>query len=150
MEVIDVNRRIFSINKEVEVLEDVIVPDVKPDIISVTGVNGVAYSYKQEQTTGRIKLDGNIDAYIVYLSVDGDTRSMQTTLNFSSTIENNLITETAMFKYDIEISSIEAKVLNERKVSVVANLSVNHNLYERQKLEFYNDFDGNNDFQNQE
>ena len=150
MEVIDVNRKVLSSNRETEVAEDVIVPDVKPDVISVTGVNGIAYSYKQEQTTGRVKLDGNIDAYIIYLSSNGDTRSMQTTLNFSSSLESSEIKETSILKYNIEIASIEAKVLNERKVSIVANLSVNYNFYERQQLEIYNDFDGISDLQKQE
>ena len=150
MDVIDVNRKILIENKQLEVVEDVIVPDIKPDVVSIVGVNGIAYSYKQEKTNGKIKLDGNIDGYIIYLSSNGDTRSIQTTLNFTNTLENNLIKETSTFKYNIEIINIEAKVLNERKISITANLHIEYNLYEKQSLEIFNDFDNIEDLQKQE
>ena len=39
------------------------------------------------------RLDDNIDIYVVYLSDTGDTRSIQTTLSFSDTIEDGGIKE---------------------------------------------------------
>lgn len=150
MEVIDVNRKILSKVKNYEAQEDVIVPDVKPDILNIISTNGIPYVYKKEQSDGTVKLDGNIDVNVIYLSVDGDTRCVQTTLKFSSAIDENQIKESSYLKYNIQISNIESKVLNERKISISSSLIIKYDLYEKQKLEIYNDFENIEDLQKQE
>ena len=46
MDVININKRILSGSKEIEIREDVIVPDSKPDLVSVLDINGNSYLYK--------------------------------------------------------------------------------------------------------
>jgi LysM repeat protein len=140
MDMIEVNRKKFSKNKETQIIEDVIVPDVKEDLVSIIDVNGIAYAYKIEKTNGKIKIDGNLDCYIVYISSSGDTRGISSTLNFSDLLESNEIKDEMTLKYNIDISKIEAKILNERKLNITASLKISYELYERQKLEIYNEF----------
>ena len=73
MEKLKINKKVVEQTKTIHVTNDIIVPDIKPDIISIVTTNGVPYIYKQENEKNRVKVDGNIDSYIVYLSVDGDT-----------------------------------------------------------------------------
>lgn len=140
MEVIDINRKVFSKVKEFEVREDVIVPDNKPDIVNIIDTSSISYAYKMEQTNEKVKLDGNIESYISYLSVDGGTRGIQTTINFVDILEETQIKEESFIKYKIDTVKVENKVLNERKLSLTFTLKVEYNVYEKQKIEFNNDF----------
>ena len=83
MEKININKRVVNKTNTFQVINDIIVPDIKPDIINIIATNGIPYIYKPDCENGRIKMDGSVDCYIVYLSVDGDTRSIQTTFSFS-------------------------------------------------------------------
>ena len=115
-----INKKTASNTKIVEINGDVIVPDIKPDIVNIINTNGNAYIYKEDITNGRVRIDGNIDSYIAYLADNGDTRAIQTTLSLAESIEDNNINENSIAKQKIILQNIEAKVLNERKISIKA------------------------------
>lgn len=140
MEKINVNRKIVTKVNTFQVTNDVIVPDIKPDIVNIITVNGIAYIYRQEIENSRIKLDGNIDSFIIYLSGDGDTRSIQTTLSFNNSLEDNKVKENSVLKSNVRISNIESKVLNERKLSIVATVSVEYVVSEVQEIGISDEF----------
>lgn len=140
MEKLKINKKVVEQTKTIHVTNDIIVPDIKPDIISIVTTNGVPYIYKQENEKNRVKVDGNIDSYIVYLSVDGDTRSIQTTLNFNDILENNDIKENSYVRYKIELETLNARVLNERKITLSATISINYTISEIQEIEIKDDF----------
>ena len=136
---IKVNNSALYKNKTIEVRGDVIVPDIKPDIINIINSNGNAYIYKKEVTTSRVRIDGNLDTHIIYLADNGETRSIQTTLNFIETIEDTSITEEMFFDYDLRIQKIETKILNERKISVTAQIELNAILKKIEEVEILDD-----------
>ena len=142
------NRKILSKEKEIEVALDFIVPDVKPDIITIFDTNANVYIYKEEILENRIRLEGNIDSYVVYLSGDGDTRSMSINMNFNEEINDNLITTNLNYKTNIEIIEIETKILNERKINVVAKCIIRAEFYENTNLDLLvaSEDDSNIDF----
>ena len=74
-EIITINKKTASNTKIAQVSGDIIVPDIKPDIVSIVNTNGIAYIYKEEISTGRIRIEGNIDTYVVYLADNGENRS---------------------------------------------------------------------------
>ncbi len=139
--IVAINKKIASNTRMVEVNGDIIVPDIKPDIVSVINTNANSYIYKEEVLEGRIRVDGNIDAYIVYLADNGENRSIQTTLNFVENIESEEITSSSISKEKVSIESIEAKVLNERKLSIKANLMIRTEVFENSQIEIANDFE---------
>ncbi len=69
--------------------DDCIVPDIKPDILNVISSSGIVCIYKKEILDGKIRLDGAVNAYIMYLadSNEGEVRSLNTNLDFTQTIE---------------------------------------------------------------
>ncbi len=136
-----VNKKTASNTKILEVNGDIIVPDIKPDIVNVINTNGIAYICKKDITTGRIRVDGNIDTYIVYLADNGETRSIQTTLTFSENIEENSISEKCFSKENIILDTIESKVLNERKLSIKANVRIRTEVYETSEVEITSKLD---------
>ena len=135
-----INKKVSSVTKVLEVNGDVIVPDIKPDIVSIINTNGTGYIYKEEISSSKMRFDGNIDTYTIYLADNGDTRSIQTTLNFSDNIEDSSIKEGCISKEEIILESIESKVLNERKISIKAVVKVKIEVYEKTEIEITSDF----------
>ena len=146
---IKINKKIVEKTKVVEVNGDIIVPDIKPDIINIINTNGNAYIYKQDISVGRIRVDGNIDTYIVYLSDNGETRSIQTTLTFAESIEDTKIQEESIVKSRIKIQDIDTKVLNERKISTKISLKIEIECYSIEEIEFLNNIDELEDVEKQ-
>lgn len=140
MEKIRINKKVIEKSNVVQLTNDIIVPDIKPDIINVITSNGVPYLYKCTKENNRIKVDGSIDCHIVYLSVDGDTRSIQTTLNFSDILDNLNLKEDSYFKYEIKIDTLEAKVLNERKISLNIKIIIKYVVNEICDIDIKDDF----------
>lgn len=136
-----INKRVSKISKVLEVNGDIIVPDVKPDIAGIINTNGFPYIYKEDIGVSKIRFDGNIDSYVVYLADNGDTRSIQTTLSFSDSIDDQEIKEGCFSKEQVILESIEAKVLNERKISIKASLKVKIEVFEKAEVEITSDFE---------
>lgn len=139
--IVFINKKVSSIEKILEVSGDIIVPDIKPDIVSVINTNGIPYIYKEDITVGRVRFDGNIDTYIVYLADSGETRSLTASLSFSDSIENSSITDTCFIKQEATLNKIESKVLNERKISIKASLKVKTEIFEKSQVEIASDFE---------
>ena len=130
--VIDVSKEKLMLNKQISeknetifVQGDMIVPDSKPDILSTLNTSGVVSIYKDEVQNGRVRIDGNINVYIMYLadSLEDKIRGLNTSLDFS---ENFIIPEcTQDMKAEVEtcIKSIECKVLNGRKINIKITLN---------------------------
>lgn len=83
-----INKKIVSTSKVLEVSGDVIVPDIKPDIVSIINTNGIPYIFKEDVGNSKFRFDGNIDTFVVYLADNGETRSLAVNLSFIDTIEN--------------------------------------------------------------
>ena len=135
-----INKKITSTTKILEVSGDIIVPDIKPDIVNIINTNGIPYIYKEDVTNGRLRFDGNVDTYVVYLADNGETRSIQTSLSFSDSVENSMIQETSFSREQISLELIESKVLNERKISIRASLKVKSEIFEKTQIEIASDF----------
>ena len=48
--------------------DDCIVPDIKPDILNVISSSGLVCIYKKEILDGKIRIDGSVNTYIMYLA----------------------------------------------------------------------------------
>ena len=136
---ISINKKIAEKFKNIEVKGDIIVPDTKPDIVNIINTNSNPYIYKEEMNEGKYRFDGNIDAHIIYLSDNGETKCIQTTLDFMDQIEDSGINSQMSTKYRIEIVSIDTKILNERKISLSINLKICFSFFESNTIEYLDD-----------
>ena len=48
--------------------ENIIIPDVKPDILKEISENGNVCIYKREAQDGKVRLEGNVNIYIIYIT----------------------------------------------------------------------------------
>ena len=84
-----INKLVCTKNKNITIEGDVIVPDVKPDILNAIDSVGNVCIYKKEILEGKIRFDGGINLYLIYLpdSETETTRALNTTLDFSQIVE---------------------------------------------------------------
>ena len=65
-----INKKVATKKEIIFVEGDVIVPDAKPDVLNVICTSGVVSVYKKEIIDEKIKMEGQIDTYIMYMSDD--------------------------------------------------------------------------------
>lgn len=163
-EALNVNKVVCEKKEIINIQGDMIVPDSKPDILNTINTSGNACIYKKEVMEGKIKIDGNILAYIMYLadsneegeanrnannSIDGgarvdNIRGLNTSLDFSETF--NIPELESGMNVDISpaIKSIECKVLNGRKIGIKATLEIGMKVYSKETVEIITDLNDKN------
>ena len=70
---LSVNQIIAEKKENIAISGDCIVPDIKPDILEILGTNGIVNVYKREVMDGKVRIDGCVNIYIMYLGDDGNT-----------------------------------------------------------------------------
>lgn len=135
-ESICINQKVGQKRDEIIVEGDVIVNDIKPDVLSIISTSGIPCVYKKEVMDGKVRLDGSINTYIIYLadSADGAIRSLNTILDFTSIIdiENCMSSMTANEK--ISVKKIETRILNGRKLNVKVILQIETKVYSNDNI----------------
>lgn len=129
--------------------EDFIVPDVKPDILNTISANGVVCIYKKEIMDGKVKIDGGINVYVMYLAdnENGNIRSLNTTINFSQTIEVEKAKNAMELDVDLYLMNLDCKVLNGRKVNIKAMLEAQIKISSNENFEYIKEINNLKDIQ---
>lgn len=130
--------QIIGEKKEIRTVEaDIIVNDIKPDVLNIVSTSGVVSIYKREVENGRVRIDGGINTYIIYLADDeqGTTRSLNNCMDFTQIIDIDNCTEGMMLEESITIKNFETKIINGRKINVKANLEIGANVYSNENIE---------------
>ena len=153
---IEAQRENLSINKliaekrEIIFAEgDMIVPDSKPDILNTICTSGVVSIYKKESQDEKVRLDGAINTYIMYMpdGTDDTVRGLNTSIDFSENVNVSNCREGMNVISDIKIKSIEAKVINGRKVGIKATLEISLKIYLNEEVEIINEIQNENNIQ---
>ena len=140
MEKINIDTKTLTRTNEIELRQDVIVPDSKQDIFQIKDQNFYCYFSKIEISNGRIKFSGNVNSYVSYLSSGEVTSALQTTINFEDILEDSSILDNSNVKYDIEISKQEVKIINERKIALSITLKITYVVYGINTIQILDDF----------
>lgn len=138
-----VNKLVASKKEIVFVEGDMIIPDSKPDILDTICTSGVICLYKKEVIDDKVKLDGSINTYIMYLADDekDKVRGLNTSLDFSENINITNCIQGMDCKLDTKIKSIETKILNGRKISIKATIEVDIKIYSKEDIEIINNLE---------
>ena len=132
-----VNRIVERKKENIIIENDVIVPDIKPDIVSSINTSGNVCIYKKEIVDGKAKIDGCIDTYIIYISdtEEGSIRALNTSLDFSKTIELPNSNSDMDLEIEMNLKTMDCNVINGRKVNVKAYLEVNIKTYTKEDVQ---------------
>ena len=106
---------------------DSIIPDVKPDIINEISTSGTVCIYKKEINEGKVRIDGSINSYIMYLADDenNNIRGLNVSLDFSQVIDVERAMPEMNLEVDVTLKNMECKVINGRKIGLKAFLETN-------------------------
>ena len=148
--VVELDKESICINQEADrkkevfqVENDMIVNDIKPDVLNIINTSGIICLSKKEIVDGKLKLEGEINTYIIYLADDekGSTRSLNNVVNFSEKIDLPNYKDNMIENIAINLKGVEANVINGRKINIKAFVEVQTNLYENMSLEVVNNVD---------
>lgn len=116
---------------------DVIVNDVKPDVLKIISTSGTICVYKKELLEGKLKLEGCINTYIIYLAddEDGSVRTINTSLDFAEIIDMENCKPDMTLDDNLSIKGFETRILNGRKLHVKAFLDANIKVYSNSDVE---------------
>lgn len=119
---------------------DSIIPDIKPDIIGQISTSGTICLYKKEITEGKIRIDGGIDTYIMYLADDekSSVRSVNINLDFTQVIEMEKVSSGMNLETNVKLKNIECKIINGRKINVKAFLEADVKVTSTEELDIIN------------
>lgn len=120
-----------------QVETDVIVNDVKPDILNIISTSGVVSVYKKEIMDGKVRIDGAINTYVIYMADDetGSVRSLNTSLDFTQVIDMEKSRDGMDARINVSINSFDTKVINSRKINIKANIETSICLYSNESIE---------------
>jgi len=142
-ETVCVNQIIGQKLENVMVEGDMIVPDIKPDILNIVSSNGNVCIYKKEVSDGKIRIDGAVNVYIMYLadSENSNVRCLNTNLDFTEVIDIEDCKQDMNIDDDISIKKIECKVINGRKINIKSIMEANIKVYSNSNIEIINEID---------
>lgn len=130
--------QIIGQKKEMRMVEtDVIVNDIKPDVLNIISTSGIINIYKKEVLDGKVRIDGGINTYIIYLADDeqGSTRSLNNCMDFTQMIDIDACREGMVLDENIQIKNFETKIINGRKINIRANIEVSTKVYSNENIE---------------
>ena len=130
--------QIVGQKKESRQLEtDVIVNDIKPDVLNIISTNGVVSVYKKEIMDGKIRIDGAINTYVIYMADDenGSIRSLNTSLDFTEVIDMENCRENMEAQINVSIKNFDTRIINGRKLNIKANIDVSVNIYSNETFD---------------
>lgn len=135
-----INKLVCNKKEIIFVEKDMIVPDAKPDILSTICASGIVCLYKTELQDEKLKIDGNVNTYIMYLTENNEDRirGITTSLDFSENISLANCKEGMSFKLDTKIKSIECRVINGRKIGIKATIELEISVYSNDEIEIVN------------
>ena len=133
---VTINKLISSKKEVVTVEGDMIVPDVKPDILNTIDTVGNVCIYKKEVLDGKVRFDGSINLNMIYLAdSDVDTkRGLTNSLDFTQIIDVNNSRSGMELRNSINIKEIECKVLNGRKINIKVVLEIEIYIYSNEEI----------------
>ena len=144
-----VNQIVGQKNTKLVVDGDVIVPDIKPDILNAVKVSGNVCIYKKEVLDGKIRLDGCIQTYIMYIADNdsGELRGINTNLDFTQMIDLENCKIGMNLSTNITIQSMEANVLNGRKLAIKAMLDTTLKVFSNSNIDIIKKVNSDCNFQ---
>lgn len=126
----------------VEIVEgDVIVPDIKPDILSLIHVDGNVFITKKEVQEGKVKIEGAVEVFALYVADDerASIKGLNALLNFSESIAIPEAKEGMLAIVNEKLLNIEHKILNSRKMSVKCSIEMNIKVIGEEEIEITKD-----------
>lgn len=142
--------KLVAHKKDIFTIEgDMIVPDVKPDILNTINITGNICTYKKELMDSKIKMEGSANLYIMYLadSETDFTRGINTSIDFTQIINMENVQSNMMLELNTNIINRESKVLNGRKINIKLTIEADITVYSNESIQVLKEVENIQDLQ---
>ncbi len=126
----------------IEVVEgDAIVPDIKPDILSLVHVDGNVLISHKEVVDGKVKIDGGVEIFALYIAEDekASIKGLNALLNFSESIDVPEAKAGMWVVLHYKLIGMEHRVVNSRKMSVKCSIEMDIKVIGDEEIEVTKD-----------
>lgn len=124
--------------------EEYLIPDTHPDVEKILMVEAKPCILSKEVLGDKTVVEGRVDYNVLYLAKEDEM--VISSVNYSQKFNNNLDLEETehrlMCEVECKVEHIQAKIINERKVSIDGVLNFNWEIYKGKELEIIKDVDG--------
>lgn len=148
-EAVRLNQPIGEDSTQTIVENDIIVPDIKPDIVRILLLDGDAFINSAEAASDKLMIDGTVRYKILYVSDDPEqpVKSINTNSGFRYSMDIPNARQGMQSRVKCDIEHMEYEILNSRKVNVKAIVSLNGIVTTQLEQLVSRDFEGAEDVQ---
>ncbi|MGE4283398.1 MAG: SPOCS domain-containing protein [Clostridia bacterium] len=148
-EFININHVVAEDFTQTLVEGDIIVPDIKPDILKILQVDGTAVITNREIQQDRVVITGVVNFKILYVPDGAEEviKSITANTNFTHQIDVKSARQDMKAQIESDIEHIEFTTVNSRKVNVKAVVSIDCKVFNTIKLDMVTDITGEEDVQ---
>lgn len=128
---------------------DVIVPDIKPDVLNIINQSGNVCIYKKEVLDGKVRIEGGVTLYIMYYpdSENDGVRALHTSIEFSRILDIENTQGDMSLEEQIGVKEIECKILNGRKLNVSCELEMEIKVFSNENINIIKNIENENNIQ---
>ena len=122
---------------QVLVDEDIIVPDVKPDILKVLQIDATSCVTGKDVTNGKTRVNGRVDLKILYIP-DSDRekiKSIITSFDYVQNVDSKKIDENMKAVVMSNVERAEFSLINSRKLRVKVIVGLDYEILAEQNVE---------------
>ena len=143
-EAVRLNQPIGEDSTQIIVENDIIVPDIKPDIARILLLDGEAYINSTEAASDKLLISGTARYKILYISDDPEqpVKSINTTTGFHHSMDIPNTRQGMQCRVKCDIEHMKYEILNSRKVNVKAIVSLNGKVTSQLEQYVTRDFEG--------
>ena len=129
------HNKVYSAAQIREETAEFVVPDTQPDIAEIIDTQGLVLLRSKDIEAGRAGLAGNVSATVLYMPEGAEgICKLNVIIPFSAYAESAEIRESTISVVNARILSIDARVLNPRKVLVRVEILAEMDCYEEEEL----------------
>ena len=118
--------------------QDCVVPDTLPDIDRVLCTLGGLNIRSKDISAGRLRLEANIPARIVFCDENGGVHSMELNIPVYISAEDESLGDGSLCCAELRLAALETRLLNPRKVLARAEIIADISCYSRSEPSWSN------------
>lgn len=136
-ETIEFDRIMGKESIQIIVEGDIIVPDIKPDILRVLQIDGKIDMDQVDISTDRLNYRGQIKANVLYVAENSErlVHNMSGNLSMNDFINMDGINKEMSYAIESTVEHMDYTLINSRKLNVKALITVNAKVLEKKKNE---------------
>ena len=117
---------------------DSVIPDSMPDVGEILSATGNILIRSKDVGEGRVRLEANVPVKVSYIPEEGEGYyAIEVNIPFYLSIEDEKISANSLCAADMKLLSLEAKLLNPRKINVRAEVLFSVVCYEPERQIYF-------------